>query len=240
MVAMKGYTTISASHSTPGSRKSNEPRWLRQPPPPTGSPIVGSTSVTGAAGSGASVSVATVKTVPSPQCRRCYGRRRGMATGLIPENHCVSSEEGVHRRHHLSLMAPRARARSSAGGRFMAKVGTTGKLAVVAAGILGVATACGSSSSPASSSSSSSSSSHIGGSVSLWAEWTAQEQQDFLAALQPFEAATGITVNYQGKGSNMDTALDQRGLRVARRPTSRWCRTPEPCRASRRPARSRT
>jgi ABC-type glycerol-3-phosphate transport system substrate-binding protein len=89
----------------------------------------------------------------------------------------------------------------------MAKVGTTGKLAVVAAGILGVATACGSSSSPASSSSSSSSSSHIGGSVSLWAEWTAQEQQDFLAALQPFEAATGITVNYQGKGSNMDTAL---------------------------------
>ena len=89
----------------------------------------------------------------------------------------------------------------------MAKVGTTGKLALVAAGILGVATACGSSSSPAASSSSSSSSSHIGGSVSLWAEWTAQEQQDFLAALQPFEAATGITVNYQGKGSNMDTAL---------------------------------
>jgi len=90
----------------------------------------------------------------------------------------------------------------------MAKVGTTGKLAVVAAGILGVATACGSSSSP-SSSSSSSSSSHIGGSVTVWAEWTANEQQDFLAALQPFEQATGITVNYQGKGSGtMDTALE--------------------------------
>ena len=88
----------------------------------------------------------------------------------------------------------------------MTKVGTTGKLAVVAAGILGVATACGSSSTPAASSSSSSSS-HIGGSVSVWAEWTSQEQQDFLAALQPFEQATGITVNYAGKGSNMDTAL---------------------------------
>ena len=41
----------------------------------------------------------------------------------------------------------------------------------------------------------------------MWAEWTAQEQQDFLAALAPFEPQTGITVNYQGKGNNMDTAL---------------------------------
>ena len=41
----------------------------------------------------------------------------------------------------------------------------------------------------------------------MWAEWTAQEQQDFQAALAPFEANTGITVNYQGKGNNMDTAL---------------------------------
>ncbi len=60
---------------------------------------------------------------------------------------------------------------------------------------------------PPPSSSSSSSSAKIGGSVTLWAEWTAQEQQDFLAALAPFEADTGITVNYQGKGNNMDTAL---------------------------------
>ena len=59
----------------------------------------------------------------------------------------------------------------------------------------------------ASSSSSSSSSAKIGGSVTVWAEWTAQEQQDFQAALAPFEADTGITVNYQGKGNNMDTAL---------------------------------
>jgi ABC-type glycerol-3-phosphate transport system substrate-binding protein len=49
---------------------------------------------------------------------------------------------------------------------------------------------------------------HIGGSVSLWAEWTSAEQQDFQAVLQPFENQTGITVNYSGKGSNMDTALE--------------------------------
>jgi ABC-type glycerol-3-phosphate transport system substrate-binding protein len=90
----------------------------------------------------------------------------------------------------------------------MTQVSTLGKLAVVTAGILGIATACGSTSStPATSSSSGSSSAKIGGSVTLWAEWTAQEQQDFLAALAPFEAETGITVNYQGKGNNMDTAL---------------------------------
>jgi len=49
----------------------------------------------------------------------------------------------------------------------------------------------------------------IGGSVSVWAEWTAAEETDFLKALKPFETSTGITVNYQGKGSGtMDTALD--------------------------------
>ena len=90
----------------------------------------------------------------------------------------------------------------------MTQVSTLGKLAVVTAGVLGIATACGSTSTPAASSSSSgSSSAKIGGSVTLWAEWTAQEQQDFQAALAPFEADTGITVNYQGKGNNMDTAL---------------------------------
>src|SRR5580700_3988196 len=90
----------------------------------------------------------------------------------------------------------------------MTQVSTLGKLAVVTAGILGIATACGSTSTPAASSASSSSSSgKIGGSVTVWAEWTAQEQADFLAALAPFTAETGITVNYQGKGNNMDTAL---------------------------------
>jgi hypothetical protein len=90
----------------------------------------------------------------------------------------------------------------------MTQVSRLGKLAVVTAGILGIATACGSTSpSTSPSSSSGSTSGKIGGSLTVWAEWTAQEQQDFLAALAPFEAATGITVNYQGKGNNMDTAL---------------------------------
>jgi len=79
----------------------------------------------------------------------------------------------------------------------------------VAASVVLIAAACGSTSTPSSSGSSSSGSAlaNIGGSVNLWAEWTAAEQQDFLAALQPFETQTGITVNYSGKGSNMDTAL---------------------------------
>ena len=49
---------------------------------------------------------------------------------------------------------------------------------------------------------------HIGGSVTLWAEWTSAEQQDFEAVLTPFEASTGVNVIYSGKGSNMDTAID--------------------------------
>lgn len=88
----------------------------------------------------------------------------------------------------------------------MTQVSTLGRLAVVTAGVLGIATACGSST-PTASSSTGSSSGKIGGSVTVWAEWTAQEQQNFLAALSPFEAQTGITVSYQGKGNNMDTAL---------------------------------
>ncbi|MGH3253219.1 MAG: extracellular solute-binding protein, partial [Trebonia sp.] len=85
----------------------------------------------------------------------------------------------------------------------MSKIGTMGRLAAGAAAILGVAS-CGSSASPPPPSASQ----HIGGSVSVWAEWTSKEQQDFLAALQPFETQTGITVNYAGKGSNMDTVLE--------------------------------
>src|SRR5438105_13157768 len=78
------------------------------------------------------------------------------------------------------------------------------QLTVGAAVVLAVA-ACGSSSTP---SSPSSSSQHIGGTVKLWAEWTAAEQKDFLAVLQPFETQTGISINYSGKGSHMDTALE--------------------------------
>jgi len=61
---------------------------------------------------------------------------------------------------------------------------------------------------PASVSTAAPASSHIGGSVSLWAEWSSAEQQNFEAVLVPFEAETGVTVNYSSKGSNMDTAID--------------------------------
>ena len=90
---------------------------------------------------------------------------------------------------------------------YMRQVRTLGRLALVTAGVLGIATACGSTSTTPPPSGSGSSSSKIGGSVTVWAEWTAQEQADFLAALAPFTAATGVSVNYQGKGNNMDTAL---------------------------------
>jgi ABC-type glycerol-3-phosphate transport system substrate-binding protein len=65
--------------------------------------------------------------------------------------------------------------------------------------------------------SSAASSAKIGGSVTVWAEWTSTEQQDFLAAVTPFENETGITVNYTGKGSNMDTALNSASA-AGRRP----------------------
>jgi ABC-type glycerol-3-phosphate transport system substrate-binding protein len=88
----------------------------------------------------------------------------------------------------------------------MTQVSTLGKLAVVTAGLLGIATACGSSTPSASSSGTSGT--KIGGSVTVWGDSTAQEQKNFLAALQPFHSQTGITVTYQGKGNNMDTALN--------------------------------
>jgi ABC-type glycerol-3-phosphate transport system substrate-binding protein len=81
----------------------------------------------------------------------------------------------------------------------MRDLGKLGRVACATLAIV-VAAACGSSSST-------STSQHIGGSVSVWAEWTSTEQANFLAALQPFESATGVTVNYAGKGSNMDTVL---------------------------------
>ncbi|HUB70686.1 MAG TPA: ABC transporter substrate-binding protein [Acidimicrobiales bacterium] len=50
--------------------------------------------------------------------------------------------------------------------------------------------------------------SHIGGSLTVWAEWSgAPEQGDFEAALAPFEAETGVKINYRGEGSNMDSVL---------------------------------
>ena len=89
----------------------------------------------------------------------------------------------------------------------MIQVKRSSRVAAVVAGLAAVA-ACGSTSTNSSApATSGSTSQHIGGTVSVWAEWTGQEQQDFLAALQPFETSTGITVNYAGKGNNTDTAL---------------------------------
>ena len=52
------------------------------------------------------------------------------------------------------------------------------------AGLLGLAATMV----PASVSTASPALGHIGGSVSLWAEWTSTEQQDFEAVLAPFQA----------------------------------------------------
>jgi hypothetical protein len=71
-------------------------------------------------------------------------------------------------------------------------------LAVVAAVACGGSTT-GSTSSPATQ--------NIGGSVTLWAEWTGTEGNAFKAALVPFTAQTGVTVNYTAKGNTIDTAM---------------------------------
>jgi alpha-glucoside transport system substrate-binding protein len=78
------------------------------------------------------------------------------------------------------------------------KVGT---LALVTLAVFVVA-ACGGNSPTATSTNQ-----NIGGSVTVWGEWTSSEQQAFKAALVPFTTQTGVTVNYAGKGSSMDTAL---------------------------------
>src|SRR5580692_11065615 len=44
---------------------------------------------------------------------------------------------------------------------------------------------------------------HIGGSLTVWSEWTGAEQSDFQASIQAFESETGVTVNYRGIGSNI-------------------------------------
>jgi len=61
--------------------------------------------------------------------------------------------------------------------------------------------ACGTSNAPTSSS-------QQGGSVSLWAEWSSNEQNAFQGALQPYQTQSGTTVNYSSKGSNIDTVLE--------------------------------
>lgn len=88
------------------------------------------------------------------------------------------------------------------------------RVAAVLVSLAAATAACSSNAAPSTTTTSANSpttsrpSEHIGGSVSIWAEWTSAEQQSFEAVLRPFESATGITVHYSGKGSNMDTALE--------------------------------
>ncbi|MGO9657244.1 MAG: ABC transporter substrate-binding protein [Acidimicrobiales bacterium] len=56
---------------------------------------------------------------------------------------------------------------------------------------------------PASASTVSPALSHIGGSLTVWSEWTSVEQQYFEAAYAPFTAETGVTINYRGESSNI-------------------------------------
>jgi alpha-glucoside transport system substrate-binding protein len=88
-----------------------------------------------------------------------------------------------------------------------------GRLAAITATAALVAAACGSSgtatptapptgtpgpSGPASSPTATPAPTKIGGSVTVLAQWTASEQQQFLAMVKPWEDATGVTVNYTG------------------------------------------
>jgi alpha-glucoside transport system substrate-binding protein len=61
---------------------------------------------------------------------------------------------------------------------------------------------------PASASTRTASLSHIGGSLTVWSEWTSVEQQYFEAAYAPFSAETGIKINYEGKSSNIAAAVE--------------------------------
>ena len=84
----------------------------------------------------------------------------------------------------------------------MRHVKRIGILAAAAAVIVGVG-ACGGTSTT----NSPSPQAQLGGSVTLWAEWTGAEQRSMEAALQPFEQSTGVTVNYTSKGSSISAAL---------------------------------
>ena len=85
----------------------------------------------------------------------------------------------------------------------MRHINNVGLIAAGAVVVLAVG-ACGGSSGNGSSSPATT---QIGGSATLWAEWTSTEQQDFLASLAPFESQSGVTINYSGKGNNTDTAI---------------------------------
>jgi ABC-type glycerol-3-phosphate transport system substrate-binding protein len=71
------------------------------------------------------------------------------------------------------------------------------------AGMLALGGSVVGSAAPASASTVSPALSHIGGSLTVWSEWTSVEQQYFEAAYAPFTAETGVTINYRGESSNI-------------------------------------
>ena len=71
-------------------------------------------------------------------------------------------------------------------------VSTSKRHKLISVGMLAGLLALAASMVPASATTASPRLSHkIGGSVSLWAEWTSAEQEDFEAVLSPFESETG-------------------------------------------------
>ena len=101
-----------------------------------------------------------------------------------------------------------------------------GMLVAVAAGIAGGAGVAAAANSH---------SGKIGGSVSVWAEWTGAEQAQFEKVLKPFEQSTGITVNYAGQGQRHDGHRARgrgRGRHTARRRLRPRPRHPRHARAS--------
>jgi alpha-glucoside transport system substrate-binding protein len=79
------------------------------------------------------------------------------------------------------------------------------KPAVLAAltGLLAVGTSVVGPALPASAANKTASLSHIGGSLTVWSEWTSAEQQAFESAYTPFTAETGVKINYKGESSNI-------------------------------------
>lgn len=94
------------------------------------------------------------------------------------------------------------------GGSTMTRRSTSLLSAAAATGMMVVGVAMVGPSLPASASTNGPALSHIGGSLTVWSEWTSTEQQDFEAAYAPFEAETGVTVNYKGESSNLPATLE--------------------------------
>lgn len=92
-----------------------------------------------------------------------------------------------------------------AGQRHLA-VGASAAVLAMAATVCGPMAPAGASVKNASSARNASS--KIGGTLTVWSEWTGTEQSDFEAAYAPFEKETGVKILYRGNSSNEATALE--------------------------------